>query len=90
MLQFNVANPQAGAMKVYDIDDEKKLAHVYGMRMGQEIEGEKLSDEFKGYVFRYGHATTQCACVCCVCGCLSHVRASGAGTHTTSCACTPC
>jgi small subunit ribosomal protein S6e len=39
-------------MKVYDIDDEKKLAHVYGLRMGQEIEGDVLGDEFKGYVFR--------------------------------------
>lgn len=39
-------------MKVYDIDDEKKLAHVYGMRMGQEIEGDVLGEQFKGYVFR--------------------------------------
>lgn len=51
-LQFNIANPSAGAMKVYDIDDEKKLVHVYGLRMGQELEGEKLGEEFSGYVFR--------------------------------------
>lgn len=38
-------------MKVYEVDDEKKLANVYGLRMGQEIEGEKISDEFKGYIF---------------------------------------
>jgi len=50
-MKFNVANPQAGAMKVYEVDDEKKLAHVYGLRIGQELEGEKLSDDFKGYVF---------------------------------------
>lgn len=51
-MQFNIANPSAAAMKVYDIDDEKKLAHVYGLRMGQEIEGDVLGDEFKGFVFR--------------------------------------
>lgn len=51
-MKFNIANTAGGAMKVYDFDDEKKLAHVYGLRMGQELEGEKLSDEFKGYVFR--------------------------------------
>jgi len=51
-LQFNIANPSAGAMKVYDIDDEKKLVHVYGLRMGQELEGEKLGEEFSGYIFR--------------------------------------
>ena len=51
-LQFNVANPQAGAMKVFDIDDEKKLAHVYDLRIGSELEGEKLGEEFSGYVFR--------------------------------------
>lgn len=51
-MKLNIANPGAAAMKVYDIDDEKKLANLYGMRMGQEIEGDVLGDEFKGYVFR--------------------------------------
>jgi ribosomal protein S6E (S10) len=51
-LQLNIANPGAAAMKVYEVDDEKKLANLYGMRMGQEIEGDVLGDEFKGYVFR--------------------------------------
>jgi len=33
-------------------DDEKKLAHVYGLRMGQEIDGGLIGpdDSFKGYV----------------------------------------
>lgn len=51
-MQFNIANPSTATMKVYDIDDEKKLAHVYGQRMGQEIEGDVLGEQFKGYVFR--------------------------------------
>jgi small subunit ribosomal protein S6e len=51
-MKFNVANPNNGAMKVYDIDDEKKLTGVYDKRMGSEIEGEVLGDEFKGFVFK--------------------------------------
>ena len=39
-------------MKVFDIDDEKKLAHVYDKRMGADIEGDSLGDEYKGFVFR--------------------------------------
>jgi hypothetical protein len=39
-------------MKVVDIDDEKKLAAFYDKRMAQEVDGEVLGDEFKGYVFR--------------------------------------
>jgi ribosomal protein S6E (S10) len=39
-------------MKVMDIDDEKKLRAFYDKRMGAEVDGEVLGDEFKGYVFR--------------------------------------
>jgi hypothetical protein len=39
-------------MKMFDIDDEKKLASVYGKRMGDVIDGEQLADQFKGYVFK--------------------------------------
>ena len=34
------------------IDDEKKLVTLYEKRMAQEVEGDSLGDEFKGYVFR--------------------------------------
>ena len=39
-------------MKVIDIDDEKKLATFYEKRIGNEVEGDVLGEEFKGYVFR--------------------------------------
>lgn len=51
-LQFNIANPANGAMKVIDIDDEKKLATFYERRIGHEVEGDVLGDDFKGFVFR--------------------------------------
>ena len=58
LLQLNIANPQGATMKVYEVDDEKKLAHLYGLRMGQEISGSLLGDEFKGYFFRCVAALT--------------------------------
>ncbi len=51
-LQLNIAYPVAGTMKVFEIDDEKKLAQLYDKRVSQEVEGDVLGDEFKGYVFR--------------------------------------
>ena len=39
-------------MKVFEVDDEKKLASVYDRRIGHEIEGEALGEDFKGFVFR--------------------------------------
>lgn len=51
-MKLNIANPSSGTMKVFDIDDEKKLVHLYDKRMGQEIDGDVLGDEFKGYVFK--------------------------------------
>ena len=41
-------------MKIFNVDDEKRLAHIYGRRMGQEIQGDLLDPElFRGYIFRY-------------------------------------
>ena len=42
-----------------DIDDEKKLATFYERRIGHEVEGDVLGDEFKGFVFR---CVVPCAC----------------------------
>jgi small subunit ribosomal protein S6e len=34
------------------IDDDKKLRQVYDKRIAQEVEGDVLGDEYKGYVFK--------------------------------------
>ncbi len=39
-------------MKVIECDDEKKLVSLYEKRQAQEVEGDFLGDEYKGYVFR--------------------------------------
>eukprot|EP00438_Fugacium_kawagutii_P001822 Skav203525 [mRNA] locus=scaffold687:297247:302390:+ [translate_table: standard] len=37
-----------------EIDDDKKLYPLFDKRMAQEVPGDTLGDEFKGYVFRIG------------------------------------
>lgn len=37
---------------MFEVDDEKKLQYLYDMQLAQEVIGERLGDEFKGYVFR--------------------------------------
>lgn len=49
---MNIADPQTGAQKVVDIDDEKRLQTLFDMKLAQEIVGEDLGDEYKGYIFR--------------------------------------
>lgn len=39
-------------MKVIESDDEKKLQAFYDKRMGHEVEGDILGDEYKGYTFK--------------------------------------
>jgi len=51
-MKLNISNPETGAQKLYDIDDEKRLRPFFEKRMAQEVEADTLGDEWKGYVFR--------------------------------------
>ncbi|KAL0246108.1 hypothetical protein GEMRC1_007322 [Eukaryota sp. GEM-RC1] len=51
-MKLNIAFPATGRQKTITIDDPRKLAVLMDKRISQEIEGEHLGDEFKGYVFR--------------------------------------
>jgi len=51
-MKINIAYPVTGGQKMIEIDDEKKLRSLYEKRMGQEIDGEGLGTEFKGYIFK--------------------------------------
>ncbi|PRT53834.1 40S ribosomal protein S6 [Wickerhamiella sorbophila] len=51
-MKLNIAYPANGTQKLIEIDDEHRIRAFYDKRMGQEIEGDSLGDEFKGYTFK--------------------------------------
>lgn len=50
--QLNISYPANGTQKCVEIDDDHKLRVFYDKRMGQEVEGDSVGDEFKGYIFK--------------------------------------
>merc|ERR1711990_1261722 len=52
IMKLNISCPETGGQKAYDIDDDKKLLPFFDKRMAQEVAGDALGDEFKGYRFR--------------------------------------
>jgi len=51
-MKLNVSYPPTAAQKCIEIDDELKLRTFYDKRISQEVEGDALGDQFKGYVFK--------------------------------------
>jgi len=51
-MKLNIAYPATGWQKCIEIEDEKKLRALYDKRMSQEVSGDELGDQFKGYVFK--------------------------------------
>merc|ERR1712000_422039 len=51
-MKLNVSYPANGSQKLFDIEDERKLDVFMEKRMGQEVPGDSVGDEFKGYIFR--------------------------------------
>jgi len=51
-MKLNIANPTTGGQKLVDIEDERKVRIFYDKRISQEVKGDTIGDEFKGYVFR--------------------------------------
>eukprot|EP00471_Norrisiella_sphaerica_P000982 CAMPEP_0184478862 /NCGR_PEP_ID=MMETSP0113_2-20130426/763_1 /TAXON_ID=91329 /ORGANISM="Norrisiella sphaerica, Strain BC52" /LENGTH=252 /DNA_ID=CAMNT_0026856781 /DNA_START=20 /DNA_END=778 /DNA_ORIENTATION=+ len=51
-MKLNIACPATGCQKTIEIEDEKQLRAFYDKRMSQEVEGDVLGDEWKGYIFK--------------------------------------
>ncbi|KAK9459297.1 40S ribosomal protein eS6 [Lipomyces oligophaga] len=49
---LNISYPANGSQKLIEVDDERRTHIFLEKRMGQEVEGDSLGDEFKGYVFK--------------------------------------
>jgi len=52
MPKINVANPELGLQKTFEIEDEHKLMPFWEKRMGAEVPADSLGDEWKGYVVK--------------------------------------
>jgi len=51
-MKINVSYPPTGSQKGIELDDEKKFRIFYDKSISQEVEGDVLGEEFKGYVFK--------------------------------------
>jgi len=51
-MKLNISFPANGTQKLIEIDDERKLRVFIDRRMGQEVPGDSVGDEFKGYIFK--------------------------------------
>merc|ERR1712014_149751 len=51
-MKLNISYPANGSQKLVEIDDERKLRVFMDRRMGQEVPGDSVGDEFKGYIFK--------------------------------------
>jgi len=51
-MKLNVSYPPTAAQKCIEIDDDLKLRTFYDKRISQEVDGDALGDQFKGYIFK--------------------------------------
>jgi len=51
-MKYNISNPSTGQQMLKEIDDDKINRHFNDRRMGSDVDGEVLGQEFKGYTLR--------------------------------------
>ncbi|CCH59285.1 hypothetical protein TBLA_0B04490 [Henningerozyma blattae CBS 6284] len=51
-MKLNISYPINGTQKTIEIDDEHRIRVFYDKRVGQEVDGEAVGEEFKGYTFK--------------------------------------
>ncbi|OHT12195.1 40S ribosomal protein S6 [Tritrichomonas foetus] len=53
-MRLTLAYPENGTQVCIDIDDAQALANLYDHRLGSDIDGSILGEQFAGYLFRIG------------------------------------
>ena len=51
-MKLNISFPANGSQKLIEVEDDRKLRIFMERRMGQEVPGDSVGDEWKGYIFR--------------------------------------
>merc|ERR1719231_1662549 len=51
-MKLNISYPATASQKTVEIDDDRKLRTLYDKRIGAEIDGEGLGEQYKGYIFK--------------------------------------
>jgi len=51
-MKLNISYPQHGSQKLIELDDEKKTRLFYDRRIAEEVPGDALGDEWKGYIMK--------------------------------------
>jgi len=51
-MKLNISYPANGTQKLIEVEDERKLRVFMERRMGAEVSGDSVGDEFKGYIFK--------------------------------------
>jgi len=51
-MKYHIANPTTGQQIVREVDDDKINRHFHDRRMGSDVDGKVLGDEFEGYTLR--------------------------------------
>jgi len=51
-MKLNIAYPEYRSQQIIEVDDEKKLRIFMDKRISEEVPGDSLGDDFKGYVFK--------------------------------------
>ncbi|KIX02138.1 40S ribosomal protein S6-B [Rhinocladiella mackenziei CBS 650.93] len=51
-MKLNISYPANGSQKLVEVEDDRKLRVFMEKRMGNEVPGDSLGDEWKGYIFR--------------------------------------
>lgn len=51
-MKLNISYPATGCQKLFEIVDDHKIRIFFDKRMGSEVAGDPLGDDWKGYIFR--------------------------------------